>query len=142
MLLNHCHWECLGFPSGSDGEESACNTGDLGAIPGLGRSPGEGHGNPFQYLGLENPPGQRSLVGYSPQGCKELDTTERLSLSLFLLGVLVLTLIFKVNWHLTIVPTQFNGGRIFFSKINGAEKMEIYMQKNEGRPLSHIICKN
>ena len=69
--------------------------GDLGAIPGLGRSPGEGHGNPFPYLGLENPPGQRSLVGYSPQGCKELDTTERLSLSLFLLGVLVLTFIFR-----------------------------------------------
>ena len=41
------------------------------------------------------PPGQRSLVGYSPWGCKELDTTERLSLSLFLLGVLVLTFIFR-----------------------------------------------
>ena len=37
MLLNHCHWECLGFPGGSDGEESACNAGDLGSIPGSGR---------------------------------------------------------------------------------------------------------
>ena len=38
-----------GFPGGSDGEESACNAGDLGPIPGLGRAPGEGHGNPLQY---------------------------------------------------------------------------------------------
>ena len=37
------------FPSGSDVKESACNAGDLGSIPGLGRSPGEGHGNPLQY---------------------------------------------------------------------------------------------
>ena len=39
----------LGFPGGSDGKESACNAGNLGSIPGLGRSPGEGHGNPVQY---------------------------------------------------------------------------------------------
>ena len=44
----------LGFPCGSAGEESACNTGDLGLIPGLGRSPGEGNGYPLQYSGLEN----------------------------------------------------------------------------------------
>ena len=44
-----------GFPGGSDGEESACNAGDPGSIPGLGRSPGEGHGNPLQYSCLENP---------------------------------------------------------------------------------------
>ena len=49
------------------------------AIPGLGRSPGGGHGNPLSYSCLENPHGQRSLVGYSPQGCKESDTTEQLS---------------------------------------------------------------
>ena len=41
--------------SGSDGKESACNVGDLGSIPDLGRSPGGGHGNPFQYSCLENP---------------------------------------------------------------------------------------
>ena len=45
---------CMGFPGGSDGKESACNEGDLGLIPGLGRSPGRGHGNPLQYSGLEN----------------------------------------------------------------------------------------
>ena len=44
-----------GFPGGSDGKEFACNVGDLGSIPGLGRSPGGGHGNPLQYYGLENP---------------------------------------------------------------------------------------
>ena len=42
------------FPCGSDGKESACNVGDMGSIPGLGRSPGEGNGNPFQYSVLEN----------------------------------------------------------------------------------------
>ena len=45
----------LGFPSGSGGKESACNAGDLGSIPGLGRSPGEEKGYPLQYYGLENP---------------------------------------------------------------------------------------
>ena len=44
----------MGFPCGSAGKESACNGGDLGSIPGLGRSPGEGKGYPFQYSGLKN----------------------------------------------------------------------------------------
>ena len=44
----------LGFPCDSAGKESACNAGDLGSIPGLGRSPGEGKGYPLQYSGLEN----------------------------------------------------------------------------------------
>ena len=44
----------LGFPGGSDSKESACNAGDLGLIPGSGRSPGEGNGNPLQYSCLEN----------------------------------------------------------------------------------------
>ena len=43
-----------GVPGGSAGKESACNVGDLGSTPGLGRSPGEGNGYPFQYSGLEN----------------------------------------------------------------------------------------
>ena len=55
---------CLGLPGGSDGKESACNAGDLGSIPGLGRSPGGGHGNPLQYFCLENPHGQRSLAAW------------------------------------------------------------------------------
>ena len=55
------------------------NAGDVrgsGLIPGLGRSPGGGHGNPVQCSCLENPHGQRSLVGYSPWGHKEADMTE------------------------------------------------------------------
>ena len=67
------------FPGGSDGKESACNAGDLGSIPGLGSSPGGGHGNLLHYSCLENPHGQRILVGYSPQGRKQLDLTEQLS---------------------------------------------------------------
>ena len=59
----------MGFPGGSDSKGSACTAGDLGSIPGLGRLPGESHG-------------QRSLAGYSPWGRKESDRTEQLSLSL------------------------------------------------------------
>ena len=66
-----------GFPGGSD--KSTCNVGELGSVPGLGRSPGGGHGYPLQYSCLEIPHGQRSLAGYSPWGRKESDMTERLS---------------------------------------------------------------
>ena len=69
----------MGFPGGSESKESACNTGDLGSIPGLGRSPGGGYGNLLQYPCLENPQGQRSLAGYSPLGHRELDTTEQVN---------------------------------------------------------------
>ena len=69
----------MGFPGGSDGKESACNEGDLGSNPGLGRSPGGGHDNPFQYSFLENPHGQKSLASYTPWGRRESNTTERLS---------------------------------------------------------------
>ena len=58
---------------------SANNVGYLGLIPGLGRSPGGEHDNPIQYSCLKNPHRQRSLVGYSPWGRKESDTTEQLS---------------------------------------------------------------
>ena len=72
----------IDFPGGSDGKASAYNAGDPGSIPGLGRSSGEGNGNPLQYFCLENlqypclENGQRSVVGYSPWGRKESDTTE------------------------------------------------------------------
>ena len=71
----------LGFLSGSDGKESTCNVGDLGSIPGMGKFPEEGHGNPLQYYFLKNPHGQRSLEGYSPWGCKESDMAEQLSIA-------------------------------------------------------------
>ena len=57
LLLVHSvrvTWTLLGFLGGSDGKESTCNAGDLGSIPGLERSPGEGSGYPLQYSGLEN----------------------------------------------------------------------------------------
>ena len=57
----------------SDSKESPCSTGDMGSIPGLGRFSRGVHGNPLQYSCLENPHGQRSLVGYSPWGCRESD---------------------------------------------------------------------
>ena len=69
------------FPGGSVGKELACNAGDLGSIPVYGSSPGGGHSNPLQCFWLENPHGQKSLVVYSPCGCKESDTTERLSVT-------------------------------------------------------------
>ena len=71
-----------GFPGGPGGKESPCQCRRLkrlGLIPGLGRSPGGGRGNPFQCSCLENPHGQGSLAGYSPWGRKESDMTERLS---------------------------------------------------------------
>ena len=54
MVFTTSFYLSRGFPVGSAGKESACNAGDLGSIPGLGRCPGEGNGYPFQYSGLEN----------------------------------------------------------------------------------------
>ena len=70
----------FGFPCGSAGKESACNAGDLGSVPGLGRSLGEGKGYPLQYSGLEI---SVDCI-YSPWSCKELDTTEGLGFSIVL----------------------------------------------------------
>ena len=58
-------------PGDSDGKESACNEGDLGSVPDLGRSPKGGHRYPLQYSCPENPTGQRS-----PRGLKESDKSE------------------------------------------------------------------
>ena len=80
---------------GLDSKESACSERDLGLIPGLGQSPGRGHGNPLQYC-LENPHEQRSPAGYSLWGHKELDMTERQS---------------TVQWHIL-------GYSFFFMIIN------------------------
>ena len=71
----------MGFRGVSDSKESACNAGDLGSIPGSGRSPGEGNGNPLQILAwripcTEKPDRLQSL------GSQESDTTEQLALSL------------------------------------------------------------
>ena len=65
------------FPGGSDGKGSACNAGDMGSVPGMGRSSGGKHGNPLQYSSLENPHrgGRRAIV----HRVTELDMTEGLS---------------------------------------------------------------
>ena len=76
----------MGFPGGSVGKESTCNAGGLGLIPGSGRSPGGGHGNPLQYSCLENPHGQRSLQApvhevMKSQTLLSTDTHSRLNFS-------------------------------------------------------------
>ena len=68
----------MGFSDDSDSKEPACHAGDLGSIPVLGKPPGEGHGNPFQYSCLENPMDR----GAWRAAVQELDTTDRLTLSL------------------------------------------------------------
>ena len=70
----------LGFPSGSDGKESACSAGDLGSVLGLGISPGEGKGNPLQYSCLENSMDRGAGWATLQGGHKESDTTEQLTL--------------------------------------------------------------
>ena len=104
----------LGFPPGSDGKEFPCNVWDRCLIPGLGRSPGGGHGNLLQYSSLENPHGQRSLVIYSPWACEESDTTEWLStnmrcsfkwLRLCTCCILHLPGTFSPGWSLSPAPT-------------------------------------
>ena len=78
------------LPGCSTGKESACNAGHLGSIPGSGRSPGRASVNTLQYSCLENPHGQGSLApSCSPWGCKESDTTERLTLSLGMRGAIM-----------------------------------------------------
>ena len=72
LLLYKLYWASLVAQMA----ESACHAGDLGLIPGLGRFSEGGHDNPLQYSCLENPHGQRGLVGCGPWGRKESDTAE------------------------------------------------------------------
>ena len=72
------------YPLGSDSKECGCSAGDLGSIPGLERSPGEGSGYPLQYSCLENPMNRRAWRFIAHGVAKELGTTEQLTLSLAL----------------------------------------------------------
>ena len=74
------------FPDGSADKDSACYIGDTGeadSVPGLGRSPGEGSGNPLQHSCLKSPMNGGAWMGYSPKGYKELDMTKKLSIRIF-----------------------------------------------------------
>ena len=71
----------MGFSGGSEDKESACNAGDMGSIPGLGRSLGEGNGNPLQYSCLENVMDRGAWLAIVYRVKKALDTTEQLTFS-------------------------------------------------------------
>ena len=90
-----------GFPGGSDGKGSTCNAGDLASIPGLGRSPGRGNGNLLQYSCLENPMDRGAWQATVHSVTQESDTTERLTLSLFMCQALL-----EIQHHTTGVCPQ------------------------------------
>ena len=79
LTFTSLQYENMGFPGGSDSKESAYNAGDLGSIPGWGRSLGEGNGNPLQYSCLENST-DRGAWWATVHAVAELDTTERVTL--------------------------------------------------------------
>ena len=108
--------------------ESAYNAGDPGSIPGSGRSPGEGNGNPLQYSFLENPHGQRSLAGYSPWGCEELDPTERLH-------------IFTRDYYSVIKRNEIESGIVMWMNLKYGIQSEVgQKEKNKYRILMHIYA--
>ena len=98
----------MGFPGGSNGKEYASSVIDLGLIPGLGRSPGGGHGNPLWYSCLENLHGQKSLMGYSPWGHTESDTTEQLNADSSVHGILQARIL---EWEAIFFCRGFSGPR-------------------------------
>ena len=101
------------FPGGS-GKEFAYNAGDPGLTHGLGRFPGGGQGNQLQYSCLENSYVQRRLVGYTPLGCTESDTTDQsrsssslwLRIHLLMVGAGVVGLVFIWDTKMPHVPGQ------------------------------------
>ena len=114
------------FYSGSDGKESTCNMGDLGSIPGLGRSPEE-RSNTLQYSCLENSCGWRHLVGYSPWGRKQSDTTEWLWASLVTQSVKNLpavqeTWVQSLGWEDTLEKETANHSSILAWKMPWTEE--------------------
>ena len=115
------HSSVLGFPGGSAGKESTCSAGDLGSVPGLGRSPGEGKGYPLQYSDLEY-----YIAIYhwlcSLWGHKESDTTQRLSLSLFTIIELFLLCILLISQSFN---TKFQTSGYDHFRCSGSSVQEI-----------------
>ena len=99
----------VGLPCSSTGKEPACDSGHQGLIPGLGSSSREGNGNPLHPVFLPGEfHGQRNLVGYSPWGHKELDTTERLTLEFLKSGQLY------ISEQVCLLPSLFQANLLFF----------------------------
>ena len=89
----------VGFPGGSDGKEYTCDIGDPGSIPGVGRCPGEGNGNPLQYFCLENSM-DRGAWQATVHGVSESDTTEWLSLNLCYISLIFC--LYADSWKLQV----------------------------------------
>ena len=101
LNINKCYNWCSVGPGVN---ESACNSGASGSVHGLGRSPGEGNGNPFQYSwGI---PWTEEPSGLQSTGCKKSDTIEQLTLSLFSFKYLYLNLSISVEYFCLYVQTS------------------------------------
>ena len=99
------------FPGVSDGKTFVYNVGDPGSIPGLGRSPGEGNGNPLQYYCLVKSRVQRILVGYRPWDRKESDMTERLHFHFHFQHLFIIKILQKMGIegnYLNIIKAIYN----------------------------------
>ena len=102
----------LGFPGGSDGKESTCNVGDLGSIPDLGRSPGQGNGNPLQYFCLENSMDRGAWLATVHGVKNESDTTLYIVTCVHLLQGIVLLCTLLDTTHKVGLPKLISDKRI------------------------------
>ena len=130
-----------GFPDGSNDKESACNKRDLGLIPGLGRSPGKGHGNPLQDSCLGNPM-ERGAWWVTVHRFAESNTTERLTFSLFSSSRTKISApIFTtcVSWLLCSPVSSPENKESYFSFLYEGLLGEIQLKKNS-KHLTHGRC--
>ena len=132
----------MGFPGGSYGKESPCNAGDLSSIPGLGRSPGGGHGSPFQYSYLENPHRQRNLMGYGPFCSKELDITDQLSthnIYICIQNISVQFSSFQTLSHVRLIVTPWTAARQASLSITNSQSLLKLMSIELVMPPNHLV---
>ena len=115
-------------PSGSDGKESACNAGGTGLVPGLGRSPGEGHGNPLQCSCLGNSM-DRATCQATVRGVAESDMTERLTLSLSKLSYEKKRRYGCLTWKLVTCTSELSG--ISTLRTQGNTSLALFMSSKQ-----------